>query len=444
VLLINDILDVEKIESGKLELKSEELPLGAAVAQAVEQNRDYAAQLEVGLELDDASAGATVQADADRLTQVLTNLLSNAAKYSPKGGKVRVTVLADEREALVSVTDRGPGIPEEFRGRIFGRFAQADGSDTRARGGSGLGLSICKAIVERLGGRIWFETETGAGTTFHVALPRAARPVPVDSPARAQAGASGREAVLVCEDDADVATLLRLVVERAGLVADVARDAATARALLASRRYVAMTLDLLLPGEDGVSLLRWLRSSASPASTLPVVVVSGSEDGPRRLLSEGLVVQDWLEKPIDPTRLARSVSDVTRGGRRRGLHVEDDPDIRRVVAGLLGPSLDLEAVGTLAEARAALAARPYDVVLLDLSLPDGRGSDLIGDLRRAAPDTPVVVFSAHDAARDHAREVAAALVKSRTSDEALVATVRRVIEDARQGGGREARERRAA
>jgi PAS domain S-box-containing protein len=170
-LLINDILDIEKIASGQMKFDLRPHPLMPLVGQAVEANAAYGEQFGVAFRLTGAVADGMIRVDGDRLLQVLYNLLSNAAKFSPAGAEVDVAVERRGAHLRVSVTDRGPGIPEAFRDRIFQKFSQADASDTRQRGGSGLGLSISKAIVERMGGRIGFETEAGAGSTFHFDFP---------------------------------------------------------------------------------------------------------------------------------------------------------------------------------------------------------------------------------------------------------------------------------
>jgi PAS domain S-box-containing protein len=169
--LINDILDIEKIESGKLHFDLQPLHLMALVEQALEANHAYAEQFGVSFALTQTVTGALVYADGDRLMQVLANLLSNAAKFSPRGETVQVAVSRRAGSIRLEVRDHGPGIPEAFRGRIFQKFAQADSSDTRQKGGTGLGLNITKAIVERLDGQIGFDTSTGVGTTFYVDLP---------------------------------------------------------------------------------------------------------------------------------------------------------------------------------------------------------------------------------------------------------------------------------
>ncbi len=171
VRLINDILDIEKIESGRIEFDLSALELSPLVRQAIEANQAFADQFSVSLVLARDLPGAMVHADGDRITQVLTNLLSNAAKFSPEGGAVEVSLARRDDGVRVEVADHGDGIPEEFRERIFSKFAQADASSTRKRQGTGLGLSIAKAIVDKHDGRIGFDTETGAGTTFFFELP---------------------------------------------------------------------------------------------------------------------------------------------------------------------------------------------------------------------------------------------------------------------------------
>lgn len=171
VRLINDILDIEKVESGTLGFRMESMDLGSALGQALEVNAVYARYYDVALRLVRSEPGVFVLGDPDRIQQVLANLLSNAAKFSPRGGTVEVELARAGERVRVSVSDHGPGIPGEFRTRVFERFAQADASVARQERGTGLGLSISKAIVERHGGRIWFESEPGVRTTFSFDLP---------------------------------------------------------------------------------------------------------------------------------------------------------------------------------------------------------------------------------------------------------------------------------
>ncbi len=170
--LINDILDVEKIESGKLTLFPEALALGELIAESLALNRGFADRFKVRLATVGEMAEVKVNADRKRLLQVMTNLLSNAAKFSPEGATVEVTMESSDGNVRVGVNDSGPGIPESFRSRIFGRFAQADMSHTRQKGGTGLGLAICKRLLEMMGGKIGFSDRAGGGTIFWFELPK--------------------------------------------------------------------------------------------------------------------------------------------------------------------------------------------------------------------------------------------------------------------------------
>ena len=169
--LINDILDIEKIEWGKLSLYFENIALKELVDEALLLNRSFADRFKVRLEATSEIPDILVHVDRKRLLQVLTNLISNAAKFSPEGEAIGVFVAVTEDVARVSVGDRGPGIPEQFRGRIFNRFAQADSALTRQKGGTGLGLAICKRLVEAMNGRIGFEDREGGGTFFFFEIP---------------------------------------------------------------------------------------------------------------------------------------------------------------------------------------------------------------------------------------------------------------------------------
>jgi PAS domain S-box-containing protein len=170
--LINDILDIEKIESGKLTLVSQALRLDELVRDAIVLNRGFADRFKVRFEASGELPPWEVHADHKRLLQVMTNLLSNAAKFSPEGGVVEITVEERGERLRIGVHDRGPGIPEAFRGKIFGRFTQADSTATRQKAGTGLGLAICKRLIELMHGRIGFEDRSGGGSTFWFELRR--------------------------------------------------------------------------------------------------------------------------------------------------------------------------------------------------------------------------------------------------------------------------------
>jgi len=171
IRLINDILDIEKIESGKMELHMEPLELMSVIRQNIASNNGYAKEYDVDFVIKDPLPDCMVEADQDALSQIITNLLSNSAKFSPRKGTVDIYVMKKDGIVRVSIKDYGPGISEEFQKKIFHKFAQSDSSDTRQKGGTGLGLSITKALVEKMNGTLSFETAPGFGTVFYFELP---------------------------------------------------------------------------------------------------------------------------------------------------------------------------------------------------------------------------------------------------------------------------------
>src|SRR6185295_17459463 len=244
VRLINDILDIEKMQSGRMEFRFISTSLEPAIAGAIASNQAFAASHGVELRAPPAIPPGEVLVDPDRLAQVLTNLVSNAVKFSPSGSVVEIAASMQPRpdRVRVSVRDHGPGIDEAFRDRIFQRFSQADSSSTRQEGGTGLGLAISKAIVEKMHGQIGYEPAPGGGAAFHFDLPFYP---PVTASAEAPAAATSRRRALVCEDDPDVAHLLSRVLATAGLDAHAAPTVERARRLLAAHRYDVITLDLV-------------------------------------------------------------------------------------------------------------------------------------------------------------------------------------------------------
>ncbi|WP_411879683.1 PAS domain S-box protein [Polaromonas sp. YR568] len=426
IRLINDILDIEKIESGKMTLDLQVLELKPLLEQALAANEGYGTAKDVSLNLHCTEEDLLVRADNDRLTQVVTNLLSNAVKFSPAGGIVDIIVERVESGVRVEVRDSGPGIPEEFRKRIFQKFSQADSSDTRQKGGTGLGLNISRAIIERLGGSIGFETRTGAGTTFYFELPEWVEPPPT----RPVEMSGERARVLVCEDDRDIARLIGMMLDKGGFDADLVFSAEEAMARMEQQYYAAVTVDLTLPGQDGIALIRQLRERLLTRD-VPVVVISAwAAEGKIQFNDQALTVSDWLEKPIDENQLVLGVRRAIEGAvenRPVILHVEDDPDIQRIAATIAQDFATFVFASTLQEARARLASQPFSLVLLDLNLGEDSGWDLLDDIEALQSPPPVVIFSAMEVSRSQAARAAAVLVKAKTSNHELLDTLRRVL-----------------
>jgi PAS domain S-box-containing protein len=283
VRIINDILDVEKIESGKLELQIGNVAIVALLREALEFNAPYGEKYHVRFELERGPAELQVRADPDRLMQVLANLLSNAAKFSPPGAVVRVRAHPTGARIRVAVQDSGMGIPEGFRGRVFEKFAQADGSSARRFEGTGLGLSITKRLVEAMGGSIDFTTEAGRGTTFFFDLPATdpASTEPLSQTGRHRILFFGREPprayrlrILHVEDDLDLSQVLGMALANHADVVS-APTLQSAEDHLRREEFSLIVLDVGLPDGNGLSLLdRLTELSVRP---IPVVILSVSE-----------------------------------------------------------------------------------------------------------------------------------------------------------------------
>ena len=430
IRLINDILDSEKIESGKMRLDLQVIDIRQLVQQALAANEGFAAQHRVTVLLQAPDAPLKVRVDSDRLIQVLTNLLSNAVKFSPPQRAVEVKVLRVAQGVRVEVADHGPGIPQEFRDRIFQKFSQADSSDTRQKGGTGLGLNISRALIEKMDGLIGFGSEAGVGTTFFFALPEWQNPVPLLQPLRAQA-APARPRILICEDDPDVARLIGMMLGKAGFEADMAHSAEQALVCLARRSYDAVTVDLKLPGQNGLAFISALRGDERTRQ-LPVVVISAmAEKGRLQFSRKPLMVSDWLEKPIDEDLLILSVRRAVAGlsaGKPRILHVEDDPDVQRITAAIAQDFAHFAFAATLDEARARLREQRFDLVLLDLALGEDSGWDLVEDIDALDPRPPVIVFSASDVDPADGKQAEAVLLKAHTSNTELLHAIQRVLQ----------------
>lgn len=429
IRLINDILDLEKIEAGKMEFRIEPLEVADLLTQAQVNNQGYAEKGNVALNISQTLSNVSVMGDEDKIAQVFANLLSNAIKFSPADATVELGAYRNGPSVRFFVTDHGPGIPESFRDNIFGKFSQADSSATREKGGTGLGLSICKTIIKNLDGEIDFTSVPDAGATFFFDLPEARM---LEEPAALPK--LGKTA-LVVEDDQDTATLMRIVLEQLALTVDVALTLDKAKECVAARSYNIITLDLGLGGASGTELLDDIATSDLNRG-VPTIIVSGRSQDEVKELDGGLIeLAGWVRKPLDVTTL-KSLLNTALGNapmaRPRILHVEDDEDITEIVQTVLGKHVDVVHASSLRKARAILKdeADNLSLVLLDLALGDGRGEELLPNLKTSTGALiPVVVFSANDLEDTaQAERVVRLLQKSRTSNEDLTTAVMAAIE----------------
>jgi len=431
ISLVNDILDVEKIQAGKIELKFSELNITDLVRQSIAANESYASSCNVTLEIAPNIPDFQVYADAHRLQQVMANLISNASKFSPVKGKVTINI--DKKESLirVSVSDQGVGIPEKYRHKIFQKFSQIDSSDTRQKGGTGLGLNITKAIIEHHGGHIDYTTEVGHGSTFFFELleHHTEAQVPDQTFAPEVITTSNKTVkynghILVLEDERDIANLLSLLLEQQGFMVTTCNNTQTAKQLLNRTQFDAITVDIRLPDQDGLSFIQEFRAQETD-TCLPIIIISAEAEFNKNLSSSALRIIDWIDKPIDTVRLNKALQQVIKKQNKpvTVLHVEDNQDLVNMMTELLEEAKLINAP-TLQAAKNKIITNDFDLMILDITLPDGCGLDLIPIMNQQKPLIPVIIFSAQSVEQDIIQQVDAALIKSQVTNEQLISKIK--------------------
>jgi signal transduction histidine kinase/DNA-binding response OmpR family regulator len=388
--LINDILDLTRVEAGRLEIHPEPCQVPLILEETLALFRTQAQTKRITLAVEIGSSLGALMADRIRLQQVVHNLLSNAVKFTPEGGLVTVTARQIGLELELAVRDTGIGIPPEDHRRIFEAYEQTGAAEGRQKG-TGLGLAITKRLVELHGGSIRVESVPGQGSTFILRLPGAS-PTGESS----EATDASRPLVLVIEDDLRAAELIRAHLSEGGY--RVVLVASGHAGLGAAKRLNphAITLDLSLPDMDGWQVLHRLKSDPE-TQPIPVLIVSAREKG-QLGLSLGAV--DWLTKPVDAERLLGALQRCRElGAPKRALRilvVDDEPGVLEGLETLLrkeGHKV-LTAQDGAAALRVAEAERP-DIILLDLHLPGLSGFEVVSRLRQIPElaEVPVVAFS---------------------------------------------------
>lgn len=435
--LINDILDMEKLETGQMVMEFQALYLHEVLQRAIAEHHLFAQQQGITLEFSNSSSSLEVLGDFERLLQVVSNLISNAIKFSPRGHSVTISAYAyteaHNERIRVEVLDQGIGIPVEFRQRIFSKFAQADASDVRERGGTGLGLALAKSISERHHGFIGYrDIETG-GTCFFLELPRRA-PIP-----RIQL--KGKQArVLIVSQDADLGQLLSLMLGNQNpkslkltspklnfqdVVVTSLPDAL--ERLHSSEPFHILLLEPHFNSEDLVGFFNQLETlPLSHRPTLLLLGTSAQTQVPLRNLIEALV---WVPKPIQRNFLLQQLDKALeeRPLPKRILHLEADPQMRHYIQALLDDLAETVGVDSLEAALERLAQEPFDLLLLDPQLERGNGLSLLQHLELGLT-LPVVVFSNLALEPNQAVQVQAELLKSQHSDLDLIQTIATLLE----------------
>ena len=442
--LINDILDLSKIESGTVTIDVGEVRF-EEMRQTMERTFRHVAEGKgLSFKIDiDPSLPQAVRTDAQRLDQVLKNLLSNAFKFTERGYvNLRVTRATSgwnrdngnlERAESVfafSVSDSGIGIPGDKQATIFEAFQQADGSTSRKYGGTGLGLAISRELARVLGGEIRVESGEGRGSTFTLYLPQnytaipTERPMEVpqqpeavadDSPAMAESASTrtefgvaddrtnvlpGEKVVLIIEDDRDFAQWLLDIAHENGFKGIVSSRGKTGLALVREFMPSAITLDITLPDIEGWQILDRLKSDLSTRH-IPVFVISANEE-PENALRQGAL--RFLTKPIDQAQIKDIFTEAHRMvdiAAKKLLVIEDDETQRNSIRELIGnETVHLTDAADAREALEALEKERFDCVVLDLMLPDMSGFDLIDRIRRDYCHVPIIVYTGKDLSQE--------------------------------------------
>jgi CheY-like chemotaxis protein/signal transduction histidine kinase/CHASE3 domain sensor protein len=431
--LINDILDLSKIEARKLDVHPEDVPLKRVTEDLLQTFKPIADQRHLSLSVElEGKLPETLYTDSTRLLQILKNLLSNALKFTERGSVTLRVREASGQKLCFDVKDTGIGIPPEQHGVIFEAFRQADGTTNRRYGGTGLGLSISRDLALLLGGELTLESAAGQGSTFTLTLPVAhdfSQSVPPPAPAqrvatrapaqprtpappavnveddRDRLSASDRS-MLIIEDDVPFSHVLRDLAHELDFRVLLAHTAADGLALAEQHRPSGIVLDVVLPDRSGLSVLDALKHNPTTRH-IPVHVVSGS-DFTKTALEMGAA--GYAIKPVEREQLVdalRKLEHQFTQRVRRVLVVEDDEAHRHGTCRLLeADDVETVAVGTAAEALEKLRAMTFDCMVLDLSLPDRTGFDLLEEMQKEQYGfPPVIVYTGKSLSRDEEQKL---------------------------------------
>lgn len=432
--LINDILDLSKIEAGRMELKPTTFDVAELLAEVQATVIPLIEKKSQVLTVEQPDGLPPLTADRFRIKQVLLNLLSNAYKFTPVGGHITLSCrLADQAMMLFSVADTGIGIKPEDQGIIFKEFRQADGSLAREMTGTGLGLAISKRLVEMHGGCIWVESEYGHGATFSFMLPLAGPPAAEPETAGETALSSDGKIVLVVEDDRQFSDLLAFYLRQEGYTPIQHFNGMGVLGQARELKPALITLDIMLPDLDGWDILRALKSDPQ-TKDIPVLIISVLEDG-ELALSLGAV--DYLVKPVGrddlQALLNRLATPESLAREFKVLLIDDDPDIVPLLREMLrAESCTLLSAHDGEEGLRLARSEHPDVILLDLIMPGMSGFEVLEKLRAEAEtaNIPVIVLTAKDVTAEERKllndHIQGLMRKSALTPQSLLAELRRL------------------
>ncbi|MGB7659317.1 MAG: response regulator, partial [Pseudolabrys sp.] len=403
--LINNILDLSKIEAGKMDVFIEPIDIQAMVTEVLSIVRPLADKSENVVEVVCPADIGSFRSDQTKVKQCLLNLMSNANKFTDKGTLTLAVAHEGGSQVCFRVSDTGIGMTQEQLGRLFEAFSQADASTTKRFGGTGLGLAITKRFCTMLGGDVTVESTPGKGTTFIIRLPdQGVAATTVEAPAPPAAAADGRTTVLVVDDDPSVRGLLAKTLEKEGYRVLSAGNGVEALALAREHRPQAITLDVLMPQMDGWSALREFKADVT-LRDIPVIMVSVLNE---RGMAIPMGAADYVTKPVDRQRLAEILREHCADIRSASiLVVEDETATRELLChSLTGMGY---ATFTAVNGRSGLdwlAGHPApSLILLDLLMPEMDGFEFLRELRKqpAFFNVPVIVVTAKELTLDDVR-----------------------------------------
>ncbi len=422
VRLINDILDIERIESGKVEMTKKVCNAADLMIESVEVVQEMAEK--AGVTISVSPLASRLWADSDRIIQVITNLLSNAIKFSSSGSTVWLSAEQHHKEdmgargqgenftasssfsfpiphLLIKVRDTGRGIPDDKLESIFERFVQVDASDSRSKGGTGLGLAICHSIVQRHDGQIWAESTLQEGSTFCFTLPILPGLLSLElelfATHNSKKDAKNPPLVMICDDDPDVRAVVQTMLERQGYQVLAVSSGQEAIESAIKQNPKAILLNLMMPGMDGWETLAILKQRPE-TQNVPVIILSGLFPD---ATTPNLDVSDWIVKPPNFTLLCQAL-EKTLAKQNQGIKVllvEDDLDLAEVLNTMLNRhDITTFHAQTGREAIQLSQLILPDLLVLDLGLPEWDGFVVVDWLRQhnRLCQIPLVVYTAYD------------------------------------------------
>ncbi|MFA4836520.1 MAG: PAS domain S-box protein [Dehalococcoidia bacterium] len=400
--LINDFLDLAKIEAGRMQWQDAELAVAQVIEKSLGATRGLVEKKHLIVTVDFEPDLPPVLADKDRLLQVVTNLLSNSIKFTPEGGKLQVGAgivkkTGDTPEMIrVSVSDSGIGIAPEHHETIFEKFRQVGDTLRDKPQGTGLGLPICKEIVEHYNGRVWVESELGKGSTFYFTLPTVSKTEPeVTGEAKAgPASVSPRKGrtILVVDDEEHIRRFLSHELTKRGFQVFEASDGKEAIEKAREHRPALITLDVLMPGIDGFDVTAVLKNNPD-TKDIPILIVSVMEDKEK---AYRLGANDYLTKPFEIETLMAKITGLVQQPQKSILVVDDDRALTKSIKYELekrGFSISVAYNGK--QALEMVEVLTPDLILLDIMMPEMDGYEVIKALKINAITTniPVVVMT---------------------------------------------------